>query len=187
MKNQLVVILLAVGFINGPVLNAAIVSKPTVTFVAVGKPAMLKIKGQSDELTSNVTLIDGSLNAQLDLPLKTLTTGLSLRDEHMKEKYLQIAQYPNATLVIQKLILPATLELLSQKSESQSFTGDLSLHGITRKVTGTYSLIKMSAGHYRVKAEYEINLSNFNIEIPTYVGIKVADKVGVQSEFDFAE
>lgn len=81
--------------------------KGNVEFLAVGKPAFVKIKGEGQGPTGQFQLKKvGSefiLNAELIVDLRTLKTGIELRDNHMKEKYLLTPQYNSATLKLKML------------------------------------------------------------------------------------
>ena len=45
-------------------------------------------------------LPDGSIKAEhVVIPLTTLTSGIDVRDEHMKNKYLEVQKYPDAEIV----------------------------------------------------------------------------------------
>src|SRR5581483_4442375 len=66
-----------------------------VTFGAAG-PAGFKIEGTTSELSVS----EGGGNVMVSVPLANLTTGIALRDHHMKEKYLEVAKYPAAVLTV---------------------------------------------------------------------------------------
>jgi polyisoprenoid-binding protein YceI len=102
-----------------------------------------------------------------------------MRDEHMKEKYLQTKEYPNAILKIEKIVLPAGFETKPVTIKDQKFDGVLNLHGKDQKVSGTYSL----SDKLELTAQFNIKLSDYGIEIPEYLGIKVADNVVVDTSF----
>ena len=44
-------------------------------------------------------------NVVITVPLANLSTGIGLRDHHMKEKYLEVQKYPSATLTIARSAL----------------------------------------------------------------------------------
>src|ERR1700730_891725 len=74
----------------------AALSAPTdghVSFQASG-PAGMTIEGT----TAVLGLADQGDNIVITVPLANLTTGITLRDRHMKEKYLEVPKYPSATL-----------------------------------------------------------------------------------------
>ena len=60
-----------------------------VSFGASG-PAGMKIEGT----TADLSVADDGANVVTTVPLANLTTGIGLRDHHMKEKYLEVPKYP---------------------------------------------------------------------------------------------
>lgn len=151
-----------------------------VVFEAVGKPSFLKIKGQGEGPAGEVQLapqVQGNFKFKMD----TLKTGIDLRDQHMKEKYLQVAQHPTAELKIEEVqnFDPA------KESQSLPFKGQLTIHGVQKPVAGTVDIAK-SDKSYKVKAAFETKISDYAIDIPSYSGIIVADavKVSVETKLD---
>ena len=72
----------------------------SVGFTGIG-PAGMKISGS----TSDLALSEDGGKITISVPLKNLTTGIALRDKHMREKYLQIDQYPTAELTVDRAAL----------------------------------------------------------------------------------
>ena len=66
-----------------------------VSFIALG-PAGLRIEGKSSDLQ----VTDRPDALVVTVPLAKLETGISLRDHHMREKYLESQKYPNAQLAV---------------------------------------------------------------------------------------
>jgi polyisoprenoid-binding protein YceI len=155
-----------------------------VHFVAVGKPAMLKIKGKSGDLKGKITVDADVLTANLQLNINSLETGIDTRDSHMKEKYLEAPKYPSVDLSILQLKLPANIENLKASSNEEKFVGELFLHGVRQQISGFYQIQNVSTERVKILAKYTVNLSDYKIDIPTYIGIKVADKVEVESQFE---
>ncbi len=61
------------------------------------------------------------------------------------------------------------------KLSEQNFKGMLTLRGVTKPVEG-----KFSVGNKRdVSASFKIKLTDFNVEIPKYLGVTVADEVNI--------
>ena len=85
--------------------------------------------------TSDLSVADDGENVVITVPLGNLTTGIGLRDHHMKEKYLEVPKYPSATLTIARSALkfPHDGEALSAEVPAT-----LQLHGQTRPVTVHY-------------------------------------------------
>lgn len=151
-------------------------SKGSLTFEAVGKPAMIKIKGESPAPGSILIFNKGLAKIESTLELSQLNTGIDLRDEHMKEKYLETKKYPQAKLVIEKLAVPESFEV-----NDQEFSGILALHGKEAPVKGIFTMTKERI----VEAEFKIKLTDYGIEIPEYMGIKIAETVNVKTKIQF--
>ena len=63
-----------------------------------------------------------------------------------------------------------------------SFTGVLTLHGVTQTVTGAVDVRQAGAG-LRVKASFPVDLADYGIPKPRYLGIGVKDTVQVEVVF----
>ncbi|MCB0406084.1 MAG: YceI family protein [Bdellovibrionales bacterium] len=157
-------------------------TKNQVEFLAVGQPSAIKIRGklEKDKLSGTCSLEKTTFACSGKIPLDSLDTGIKLRNEHLKEKYLETAKYPESTLVIDPIQLGegADTPNLEKKGE---FKGKLTLHGVTREEKGQYEL-KKEAGKLKANFEFEIELEPYKIEIPSYLGIKVSKKVEVKVE-----
>lgn len=153
-----------------------------VEFLAIGRPSALKIHGKGGPLKGKLGLQNNQIAGVIDVDLNTFDTGIGLRNSHMKEKYLHTTQYPNAQLTIQKVQLPEGWRQMEKKFEDIGFEGLLKLHGIEKPVTGKMNFTqtgKVIDG----SAQFRLKISDFQIDVPSYAGIKVADEVAVQTFF----
>lgn len=148
-------------------------SDGTVAFTAVGRPAMIKIVGEGPGPQGTLNYKDGKLNGTLTVDLKKLTTKIDLRDDHMKNKYLEIEKYPQAELIFKDYAI--SLDAAGEKD----FEADFKLHGVTKKVFGKITLTKdkkTTSG----AANFKIKVTDYLDTLPSYAGIKVADDVEVK-------
>ncbi len=143
----------------------------SVEFTAVG-PAGLKITGRGKGVAASE---EGS-NVVVTVPLTTLSTGIGLRDAHMRDKYLETAKYPNAILSVPRtaLSLPA--------GGSGDAAGTLTLHGKQRPVKVHYEAKKQGAG-YAVTGTTRIDMTAFGIEQPSFAGATVKPDVDITVSF----
>jgi polyisoprenoid-binding protein YceI len=148
-----------------------------VSFTAAG-PAGMKIEGTTSEL--KVTEEGG--NVVVDVPLSNLVTGIALRDQHMKEKYLEVAKFPDAVLTVARgaLKVPASGGQLSADAQ-----GTLRLHGQTRPVTVRYDATADADG-LMVHGKLHIRMDEYGITIPSYLGVTVKPDVDVVAAFHVA-
>lgn len=152
-----------------------------VAFLAVGKPAMLKINGTGGKVKGLLevenTLVKGSLN----VPLQDMTTGIALRDEHMKKKYLETDKFPDATLQITDFKMEKDFFNSTGSQKNVPFKGKLTIHGVEKDVEGTAD-IESSDSLVLVQAKANTNITAHKIDLPSYLGVKVADEVAIQTE-----
>jgi polyisoprenoid-binding protein YceI len=164
-----------------PALALASVTKLTpqggsVEALSVGKPSFIKIRGKCEPAKGELQIDGKKAGGVFEFQVATLDTGIDLRNEHMREKYLQVREYPTAKLEIKDLRLNDEFSLAHPKISEQPFEGSLTLHGVTKPVRG-----KFTVGENRgVAADFKIKLSDFNVEIPKYLGVTVADEVNVE-------
>jgi len=64
--------------------------------------------------------------------------------------------------------------------------GELTLHGVTKTVGGPVEVRKAGSG-LRVKASFPVNLPDFNIPEPRYLGVGVKNTVQVEVTFTTAQ
>jgi polyisoprenoid-binding protein YceI len=145
-----------------------------VTFLAKGRPAILKVQGE-------IPLESHHYNQEknrIDLPLDKITTGIDLRDDHLKNKYLEVAKFPTASLEL--------LDQLEAIKKTGKFKANFTLHGVTQEVMGEASIKDASEG-LSVEAKFNFQLTRFNVEVPSYQGITMADEVAVNAHFTIAK
>lgn len=142
-----------------------------VSFRAVG-PGGLAIVGNASELSVK----EQGSNLAVTVGLQGLKTGIDLRDNHMKVKYLETHKYPTAVLVVDKskLVVP---------SSGTDVNGTLTLHGTTKPVRVHY-VATGTAKQAHVVGEFRVNIKEFGISIPSYLGVTVKPDVQVTAKFD---
>ncbi|MCB0393306.1 MAG: YceI family protein [Bdellovibrionales bacterium] len=145
-----------------------------VVFNAKGKPALITIKGEGKGPEGQLTENEGMVSGELLFELDSLKTGIDLRDEHMKKKYLEVEKFPKAKLTLNNF-------KYDESGKSTPFKGTLELHGVSKEVEG---VVRVSGKKEKrnVEAKFPIRLSLFNIDIPSFQGITVAEDVTVQIE-----
>lgn len=178
--------LLLIALLSPALSQAAIPLKAnpdgSVNFLAVGKPSALKIHGKAAGPEAKLNLDGTKLTGSAEFDMNNLTTGINLRDQHMKEKYLQVQQHPKAKLTLTEAEVDPTFATTLTNSGEKPFKGKLQLHGQERDVEGTYS-----AKNGLVQAKFQIKLTNYGIEIPSYLGITVAELVDVNVDLPISK
>ena len=145
----------------------------SVTVLARG-PAGLRIEGKGSEIS-----VEEEASALVfRVPIAPLETGIGLRDAHMR-KLLEAEKYPAATLRISRSELTFPAE--RQPSEG-AVDADFTLHGQSHPVKVRYHAELASGGITKVRGSFELDLRDYDIQAPSYLGVSVAPKVEVKAE-----
>jgi len=126
-----------------------------------------------------------TLAGQLAVDLNTLKTGIALRDRHLTERYLETGR---DEVFAHAVLSGVTLDASDVRglAGASSFRAELTLHGVTRSISGQATIHRTPAGA-AVEATFAILLSAFEIPPPRYLGIGVRDEVRVRVAFTAVE
>jgi polyisoprenoid-binding protein YceI len=158
----------------------SVTGKPKIAFFATGSPGFLDIEGTS----SSMTATDDGSTLTFVVPMSTVSTGISMRDDHMNNEYVQIGQYPNATLAIAKS--GVTWPAASGEKKSGTVSGNFTVHGVTKPVSVSYTATKTSTG-YKVTGKFNFDVAQHGITIPAYLGVTVDPKMKAEVTVDLAD
>jgi polyisoprenoid-binding protein YceI len=147
-------------------------------FHAVGRPSMIKVNGEGKGPQGALMVAGNKVSGDLTFDLATLSSGISMRDEHMKEKYLEVGKFPSAKLHLTEVNLPAAWSMKSPVIKDAVFKGDLTLHGVTKPIEGKFEITGAPSA-FSAKADFEVKMDEYGIEIPKYLGITVKNDVPV--------
>lgn len=191
MKKKSVPKILALSLLLGSLSSHAAISisvDPSASeaeFLAIGKPSAIKIKGSHAKPEGIITLANnGKVNGQIRLNLDDFDSGIELRDRHMKEKYLETGKAENkmAVLTITSVNLPKDFWKAPHPMDT-TFAGKLKLHGQEKDITGQMNLKSVTSNMAQGEAKFSLDLPDYGIEVPSYSGITVAQKVDVDVNF----
>jgi polyisoprenoid-binding protein YceI len=154
-------------------LKPVILKTGVAEFFALGKPSMLKIHGTANTVAGTLKSDGQKLSGSFDIPLESFGTGMSLRDRHLREKIFETQKYPKATLTLEPLAMG------DANAKDIPFQGRLSFHGVEKMVSGKADIEK-SGDLTKVLARFELNLTDYQITPPEFMGMKVQDQVRVE-------
>jgi polyisoprenoid-binding protein YceI len=115
--------------------------------------------------------------------LRTLKTGIALRDEHMRERHLQTDEYPYAYFEL--LSVEGMPDFVKEDSLYEvTAEGYFYIHGVKRKIDVAlhFTVTKAGNGKSRVVigAAFSVLLDDFNIPRPRALFYKLAEKIDVK-------
>jgi polyisoprenoid-binding protein YceI len=142
-----------------------------VKFSAIGKPSFIKANGSLPLIDANFILNEDQFSGDAKVSIIKLNSGIESRDKHLKEAYLHAKKFPEAELLIKE-------QKVSINNSSQTIRAILKLHGIEKEIELDTKLSK-EGKVVSLESNFEIRLSDFSIELPSFKGITAANKVKI--------
>ena len=173
-------LILGVFFCNSSFALNYSITEGQINFDAVGNPKKLLIHGKTEQMTGQLVLEKKIITAQTAIDLSSFTTGMALRDQHMKNKYLEVEKFKEATLKINPISVLS--ESTPFKLSNVKFDGMLKLHGVEKPISGTAS-IDSTNGMMAVDASFSVNTEDYKISTPSFAGLTVANNVDIKVKF----
>ncbi len=113
-----------------------------------------------------------------EVELNGLDTGIRLRNRQMRDDYLETDRYPYA-------VYSAEIESVERNSGGEytiNAAGTFSVHGVERPLQISCNSVAAGAG-YSVRCGFEVLLSDYNIERPALMFLKLSDTIRLQLDF----
>lgn len=129
--------------------------------------------GRTSSVTGSITLAQSGSTytvtaASITVDVTTLTSDRAMRDQRIHQMGLESDRYPSATFT---LTSPITLPPAAATGQvvQESATGDLTLHGATRRVTVPVEA-QLSGSQIQVTGSLSFPFSEFNMVPPSIGG-----------------
>ncbi|MFM2369946.1 MAG: hypothetical protein RL619_2263 [Bacteroidota bacterium] len=172
-------ILLAFAFLVGNVIfsQKMITRSGEIKFEA-SMPAFEEIAA-----TNNTTscILDEATGDFVALALiKSFKFKVPLMEEHFNENYMESSKFPKSTF--KGKILNFDAKKLSATKSTYDLEGDLTIHGVTKKIKTKINLV-LSGAKITATSTILIKPQDYDIEIPSLVKGKIADNVKVSINF----
>lgn len=136
----------------------------------VSTAPLLEFKGISNQLTGLIDM-DKSL-ADFYVDLNTLDTGINLRNNHMRDSYLETDKYRFAEFTGN---LTQGFDPSVKREQEVTVSGTFQIHGVERdiKVSGT---LKPVESGLQLDASWTMLLEDYNIDKPQVVFYELASE-----------
>ena len=157
----------------------------TATFVVATNIRGITVHGKSSALEARALVrreAESVIIERVDavVPVATLSTGMALRDEHMRRYVFTAAgETPDVRFV------SAAEAACPAKSSSEFFcelAGDLSIRGTSRPIRIALTVTREGAA-FSVSGDATVKLSAFDIPRPSQLGVTTQDDVKLQLAF----
>ncbi|MEW5925464.1 MAG: YceI family protein, partial [Candidatus Zixiibacteriota bacterium] len=119
-----------------------------------------------------------SSEVYFEVELNGLDTGIGLRNRHMRENYLETDIFPYA-------VFEGRLASVNEKSPGKFDVvteGLMKIHGVEQTVSFDGTVMSDGNG-YRVNYDFTVKLSDYNIEIPSLMFMKINEIIQIKLDF----
>jgi polyisoprenoid-binding protein YceI len=157
----------------------------SATFEAATNLPAIKVYGKSEALEGRARIrknSDGLVIERLEavLPVRTLKTGLTLRDEHMR-KY--VFTTPDGRLRDMRFVAErASCSSSGSSVHTCNVSGDLIIRDVPRPFTISLK-VNDDGGSLRAAGEAVVRLSTYDISPPSQLGVTTKDDVKLRMDF----
>jgi hypothetical protein len=103
-----------------------------------------------------------------------------LMEEHFNENYLESSKFPKSTF--KGKILDFDASKLSATKTAYDLEGDLTIHGVTKKVK-TKIYLTSTSGKVNASTTFSVKPIDYDIKIPSLVKGKIAENVKLVIDF----
>ncbi len=117
-------------------------------------------------------------HVEVSIDLASLDTANSLRNQHMRERYLQTNRFPAATF--KSVSVNASAPIAPNQPADISVTGDFSLHGVTKRMTIPVKVTLLADGRIHAISNFKVRMPDFGISVPKNLVVTVDDAVGIR-------
>lgn len=183
----------------GVVLHTGLVGAKSLTFEVKGdskdviafksEAPVEVIAGSTHDVKGKIQLDDSfrfdakhPFHIRFDVDLTTLDTGIPMRNQHMRDNYLETEQYSKASFQAKSIQLSKKPDLSKSQTVELQATGDFSLHGVTvpKTIPLTVDYTPAQAKQpalVRVRGKFPVTLAEHQIKRPEALFVKLAETV----------
>jgi polyisoprenoid-binding protein YceI len=134
-----------------------------------------KVEADNNEVSSVLNTQSGEM--VFAILIKSFHFVSALMEEHFNENYVESNKYPKSTFKGKVLNLSA-VNFSKDGAYPVNVEGDLTFHGITKKVVSTGSLT-VRAGKINAVSKFQMKLKDFKVSIPSLVADKISEEIDI--------
>ena len=171
MKRLLLTLGVLVSFISTSFSQIYVCKNGNISFFQ--ETSVEDIDGRSTRLLSVVNTENNMIVYKVDMV--SFQFEKSLMQDHFNENYVESGKYPSA---IYKGVINEKIDWTKDGSYEITSTGDLTMHGVTKRITEKGKLI-IKNGEITITNFYTIKFTDYKVEIPSLLIKQLSDTVEV--------
>lgn len=134
-----------------------------------------KVEADNNEVSSVLNTQTGDM--AFAILMKSFHFERALMEEHFNENYIESNKFPKSTFK-GKITNLSLVNFLKDGAYPVSIEGELTLHGISKKVSYTGSFT-IKAGKIHGTSKFSVKLKDYNITIPSLVADKISEDIDI--------
>lgn len=115
--------------------------------------------------------------------IKSFHFRRALMEEHFNENYMESTKFPKATFS-GKITEPSSVNFAKDGTYTVKVEGDLSIHGVTRKISAPAS-ITVSGEKISANSAFRVLMADYNISIPGVVADKISKEANIEVKCNY--
>ncbi len=160
----------------------------TATFVVNTTVPGISVKGKSAALQAHAVVEREGGSLRLDkvkatMPVKSILTGMALRDEHMRRYIFTTSDGKTPDLRFEAPGVACAPRGEHSSEVTCQVKGELSIRGLSRPFSIALK-IHADGSAYRATGEAIVRLSDYGIEQPSQFGVKTSNEIQLRLEFN---
>jgi hypothetical protein len=161
-------------FVGNSVFSQKMMTRSGEIKFEASMPAFEEVAAKNSTVSAILDKTTGDL-AALAL-IKAFKFKAPLMEEHFNENYMESSKFPKATF--KGKIINFDASKLSAKKTDYELEGELTIHGVTRKVKTKISLL-MNADKIAANTNLTVKAKDYGIAIPSLVKSKIAEDIEI--------
>jgi hypothetical protein len=145
------------------------------------KAPLEDIEAKNNNVSSVINVETGEIKFKVMIHLFQFPN--STMQEHFNENYMETEKYPTAEFS-GRIMDFANVDLKKDGTFNVTITGDLTIHGKTRKVTHKGTITR-SGNNITADSKFRIKVADYDIKIPTLVIKNIAEEVDVTVKMNY--
>jgi polyisoprenoid-binding protein YceI len=152
---------------------------------------MEKVVGKTHDVTGTLDLnlaeVAATTSGTFEVDLRTLDTGIGLRNKHMRKDHLETDKFPKATFTLQRFVSADRPTLGPGETANVVAEGELALHGVTKVYQVPVRLTYEQSGQVTVSAAFVVKLADHQIRRPELLFMRLAEEQNVEVSFSMTD
>jgi polyisoprenoid-binding protein YceI len=144
----------------------------------VSSATLESFEGKTSNVQGRVTLDPAELGSHLEIEvevdLRSLDTGIELRNRHMRENHLETERFPTARFEGAEIVEGAGSALAPGTTVTIQVEGNLALHGVSKTVRIPLELTH-DGTNLRIVSHFPVALSDHEIARPKFLIMRLGD------------